>query len=64
MMKRILGTVGTIIIPSWVVPGGEPGWGPLDLTNGVGVAEDGGSSRPAVRVAAFDLTEPRWESRP
>jgi hypothetical protein len=39
LVQRILGTVGTIIIPSWVVPGGERGWGLLDLTNGVGVAD-------------------------
>jgi FkbH-like protein len=38
LVERIPATISTIIIPSWVVPGMERGWGSLDLVNGIGVA--------------------------
>jgi FkbH-like protein len=38
LVRGIPGSVRTILIPTWVAPGIERGWGPLDLTSGVGVA--------------------------
>jgi FkbH-like protein len=38
LLERISDTVRAILVPSWIVPGIGRGWGPLDLTNGIGVA--------------------------
>lgn len=38
LVQRIPEAVRAIFIPSWIVPGMERGWGPMDLANGVGVA--------------------------
>ena len=38
LVERISEKVHTIIIPSWVAPGMERGWGALDLANGVGIS--------------------------
>lgn len=38
LVERIPERVRTIFIPSWSVPRMDRGWGPLDLINGVGVA--------------------------
>lgn len=37
LVERISEKVHTIIMPSWVAPGMERGWGALDLANGVGI---------------------------
>jgi FkbH-like protein len=38
VLERVPETVATTLVPSWIVPSMERGWGPLDLTNGLGVA--------------------------
>jgi FkbH-like protein len=38
LLQGIPDSVRTIIVPSWVMSPSERGWGPLDLTNGVGMA--------------------------
>jgi FkbH-like protein len=38
LVERIPARVRAILIPSWIAPGMERGWGPLDLVNGFGIA--------------------------
>jgi FkbH-like protein len=38
LLKRVPDSIRTIIVPSWVVPPTERGWGPLDMASGLGVA--------------------------
>jgi FkbH-like protein len=39
VVEQIPGSVRTILIPIWVVPCMDRGWGPLDLGHGVGIAD-------------------------
>src|SRR2546429_884731 len=38
IIKQVPETIRTVLLPSWVAPQAERGWGPLDLVNSDGVA--------------------------